>query len=32
MCLSNLEGTIVKFAEREQVVDDMIGVISVTAV
>ena len=29
---SNLEGTGVKFAELEQVVDDVIGVIDVTAV
>ena len=29
---SYLEGTVVKFADREQVVDDMIGVIGVTAV
>ena len=28
---SYLEGTVVKFADREQVVDDMIGVIGVTA-
>jgi hypothetical protein len=32
ICLSNLEGKVVNFADREQVVDDMIGVIGVTAV